>query len=571
MKLRIGTRGSDLALWQARHVAARLRQEPGVEVELVVLKTRGDVIDDVPLQQVEGKSFFTAEIELALLTGEVDVAVHSHKDLAGSTPEGLVIAAVPVRASAVERLLVKPEAHDARAAFLPLTAGARVGTSAPRRREQLATLRPDLVPLDLRGNVPTRVRKLREGRYDAIVLAAAGLDRLGLDLAGLVAIDLELDLLTPAPAQGALAVQTRAGDLHVIELCRRLLHDDQAAACVEAERGVLAELGGGCNLPLGVHVAPRPAPIPAPHPPGETNGAVGGDRGTAVFEAVGFFGAHHPRPGLPARWMRCTSGDPASAARGLSRALAQSAPDGHGPLGGLHVALTGSHEGPSSPLATRLIVLGARLALERVIEFDDVAAPLAERLSSLRPGDQVALTSRRAARALAGKTVPRGVGIAVVGGGTARALEAAGHHPTHIGSGASADLARELPVAPGARVLFPCAVEARDDLERVLASRGVAVERLPVYRTRAAEHAELCEDVHARVWLSPSSIDAALDLEARLARPAPRLGMGPTTAEAFALRGLDHVPLDAAPSLSEAVVWTLARLYREGAFARSPA
>lgn len=554
MKLRVGTRGSDLALWQARYVAEHLRREPGVEVELVVLKTRGDTIEDVPLQQVDGKAFFTAEIELALLTGEVDVAVHSHKDLAGSTPEGLVVAAVPARAAAGERLLMRREAHEPRAAFLPLRAGARIGTSAPRRREQLATLRPDLATLDLRGNVPTRVRKLRDGHYDAIVLAAAGLDRLELDVADLVAVDLAPELLTPAPAQGALAVQARADDARVIELCRRRLHDARAAACVEAERGVLTELGGGCNLPLGVHVAT----VESPHTAGE-------------FEAVGFFGAHHPRQGLPARWMRRTARDPASAARALGLALARSAPEGYGPLGGLRVALTGSHDGPASPLAERLKVLGATLVLERVIEFEDVPAPLAERLSALRPGDQVALTSRRAARALSGLRLPRGVGIAAVGGGTARALEAAGHSPAHIGTGGSAELARELRLAPGARVLFPCAVEARDDLERGLAARGVQVERLPVYRTRAAAGARLAEDVHARVWLSPSSVDAAAELEAGLTHRAPRLGMGPTTAEAFARRGLEHVPLEAAPTLAEAVVWTLARLHRDGALSRSPA
>ncbi|HVS19404.1 MAG TPA: uroporphyrinogen-III synthase, partial [Planctomycetota bacterium] len=152
-------------------------------------------------------------------------------------------------------------------------------------------------------------------------------------------------------------------------------------------------------------------------------------------------------------------------------------------------------------------------------------------------------------------------------GGTARALDDAGHAPTHIGAGGAAELARELELAPGARVLFPCALEARDELERVLAERGIEVERLPVYRTRAVEDARLADDVHARVWLSPSSVDAAADLEARLTRPATRLGMGPTTAEAFAARALAHVPLDPAPTLSEGVVWTLARLHREGALA----
>ncbi|HVS19941.1 MAG TPA: hydroxymethylbilane synthase, partial [Planctomycetota bacterium] len=387
--LRIGTRGSDLALWQAHFVAERLRREPRLEVELVVLKTRGDVIDHVPLQQVEGKAFFTAEIELALLTGEVDVAVHSHKDLASEMPEGLAVVAVPTRAAPGERLLARPEAHDPRAAFLPLVARARVGTSAPRRRAQLSALRPDLVPLDLRGNVPTRVRRLREGRYDAIVLAAAGLDRLQLALDDLVAVDLGFEHLTPAPAQGALAIQTRADDHAVIELCRRLLHDPHAAACVAAERSVLVELGGGCNLPLGVHVSP----IPSPHPPGGSTDAPAGGTRSREFLAVGFCGADHPRRGFTPRWVRHRAADPAAAARGLRDALEGEAPTGRGPLAGLRVALAGSHDGANSPLAERLELLGAELVLERVIEFEDVPAPLAERLAALRPGDQVALTS----------------------------------------------------------------------------------------------------------------------------------------------------------------------------------
>lgn len=562
-RLRIGTRGSDLALWQANHVAGRLRREPGLEVEIVVLKTRGDVIDHVPLQQVEGKAFFTAEIELALLTGQVDVAVHSHKDLATESPEGLAVVAVPERAAAGERLLVRREAHDLRAAFLPLVEGARVGTSAPRRRGQLAALRPDLCTLDLRGNVPTRVRKLREGHYDAIVLAAAGLDRLRLDLSDLAVVDLSLEHLTPAPAQGALAIQTRADDREAIELCRRHLHDERTAECVAAERSVLVELGGGCNLPLGVHVSA----IPSPYPPGETLPTAAGGTPAANFLAVGFFGADHPRPGLPARWARGLGATPASAARALREALADDAPAPRGPLAGLRVALAGSHAGARSPLAERLAALGAELVLERVIEFDDVPAPLAERLAALRPGDVVALTSRRAARALAGHVVPDGVGLAAVGGGTAHALADLGLTASHVGSGGSAELARELELAPGARVLFPCAVEAREELEDVLRARGVEVERLPVYRTRAAAHAALADDVHVRVWLSPSSVDAAAELEARLAQPAPRLGMGPTTAEAFQRRGLEHMPLDPAPTLGEAVVWTLARLHREGALA----
>lgn len=216
MKLRIGTRGSRLALWQAEHVAAALRAE--AEVEIVVLETRGDRIQGVPLSRVEGQAFFTAEIERALLEERVDLAVHSHKDLATESPPGLVIAAIPRRGPTAERLLILPEAGDPDALFLPLKRGARVGTSAPRRRAQLLALRPDLEVVDLRGNVPTRVDKLRARAFDATVLAAAGLERLGLDLSGLVDVPLSPTLFVPAPAQGALAegsgpfrVRARAG------------------------------------------------------------------------------------------------------------------------------------------------------------------------------------------------------------------------------------------------------------------------------------------------------------------------------------------------------------------------
>jgi len=231
--IRIGTRGSDLALWQARHVAERLAAA-GAESTLVVLETRGDRIDDVPLQSVEGKGFFTSEIEAALREKRIDLAVHSHKDLPSAPAPGLVIAAVPARASVEERLLIAPAAHAPRAHGLPLVRRARVGTSAPRRTEQLRALRADLELLPLRGNVPTRVRRLREGRYDAIVLAAAGLDRLALDLRDLIVLTLPRELLVPAPGQGALAIQTRADDEELRELCARVLADRETAVAVEA-------------------------------------------------------------------------------------------------------------------------------------------------------------------------------------------------------------------------------------------------------------------------------------------------------------------------------------------------
>ncbi|MHB8079341.1 MAG: hydroxymethylbilane synthase [Candidatus Krumholzibacteriia bacterium] len=252
----IGSRGSDLALWQATHVQALLAARAGLAAEIRIIQTAGDRIQDVQLASLDGKGFFTKEIEAALLAGEIDLAVHSHKDLPTDSPPGLAVGAVPERGPVAECLLVRDEAWDPAAPALPLRAGAVVGTGSLRRSSQLLARRPDLRIEDLRGNVPTRLRKAGEGRYDAIVLAHAGLTRLGLDPA-----PLRLHLgppaeVVPAPAQGALAVQIRAGaarrpqDAAVAAAVARL-HDAPTARAVAAERLLLAACEGGCNLPLG--------------------------------------------------------------------------------------------------------------------------------------------------------------------------------------------------------------------------------------------------------------------------------------------------------------------------------
>ncbi len=248
--LRIGTRGSELALWQARHVAEAIRGRLGRETELVVIKTSGDRIQHVAFHKMEGKGFFTKELQLALLEERVDLVVHSLKDLPTEEPEGLAVAAVPERADTADLLLapagtLRPDHADP----LGLPRGATVGTSSLRRAAQVLALRPDLELAALRGNVPTRIRKLREGRYHAILLAAAGVRRLGMDLEGLEAMELPPEVMLPAPGQGALAVETRAQGSE-FELLRGL-HDEGAARTVTAERRLLQLLGGGCHLPLG--------------------------------------------------------------------------------------------------------------------------------------------------------------------------------------------------------------------------------------------------------------------------------------------------------------------------------
>ena len=251
--LRIGTRGSDLALWQANHISARLEALGGIRCELVIVKTSGDRIQDVPLTPELGKGFFTKEIEEGLLEGSFDLAVHSLKDLAVTLAPGLVLAAVPERGPIGERLLIRKEAFDAQRAAsgdFPLRDGAAVGTSSLRRRRRLLDLRPDLQILDLRGNVPTRVRKLQEGNYDAILIAQAGLERLALETTGLINFDISPQIFPGAPGQGALGLEAREEDSPTLEILKKL-EDPETRTLTDIERGILQALGGGCSLPLG--------------------------------------------------------------------------------------------------------------------------------------------------------------------------------------------------------------------------------------------------------------------------------------------------------------------------------
>jgi hydroxymethylbilane synthase len=242
--IRLGTRGSRLALTQSGWVADRLRDlNPGLEVELVEIRTSGDMIQDVPLGPEHGQAFFTKEIEDALLDGRIDLAVHSCKDLATAMPEGLALGAIPERENPRDVLVSR---HGGLAA---LPVGATVGTSSPRRKGFLAMARPDLVLKDQRGNVPTRLRAAEEGVVDAVVLAAAGLARLGL-------LDRATEMLAPAvmlpaAAQGALALQIRGDDTRLRKVTAPLDHLATRRA-IEVERACLRRLEAGCQAPVGV-------------------------------------------------------------------------------------------------------------------------------------------------------------------------------------------------------------------------------------------------------------------------------------------------------------------------------
>ncbi|HEY8586865.1 MAG TPA: hydroxymethylbilane synthase [Rhodanobacter sp.] len=242
--LRIATRKSALALWQAEHVAALLRvTHPGLTVELVPLSTRGDEILDKPLATIGGKGLFLKELEVAMLEGRAELAVHSLKDVPAQLEPGFVLPAILPRADAADAFVSN---HYAELAELPQ--GARVGTSSLRRQAQLRALRPDLVLLDLRGNVGTRLGKLDAGQYDAIVLACAGLERLG--LATRIRSRLAAPDWLPAPGQAAIAIEAREGQAAVLALLAAL-DDADTRLTVTAERAMNQALGGSCTVPIG--------------------------------------------------------------------------------------------------------------------------------------------------------------------------------------------------------------------------------------------------------------------------------------------------------------------------------
>jgi hydroxymethylbilane synthase len=246
-KITIATRGSALALWQAEHTKARLLAiAPELEVAFEIIKTQGDKILDVPLAKVGGKGLFVKEIEQALLDRTAQIAVHSMKDVPAELAPGLVLSAVSTREVPWDALCARaPTTLD------ELPRGARVGTSSMRRQCQLLARRPDLQIAMLRGNVPTRVKKLDDGEFDAIILAAAGLTRLGLGARITQLLPLEVSI--PAVAQGVLGLETRADEPEVAELLRRALHDPAEERKVIAERTFLLRMGGSCQTPLAAH------------------------------------------------------------------------------------------------------------------------------------------------------------------------------------------------------------------------------------------------------------------------------------------------------------------------------
>jgi hydroxymethylbilane synthase len=303
-RLRIGTRGSALALWQANHIADRLAKLHGVETEVVPIRTSGDRMQSAPVAQIHeqmaaeygGKGIFIKELEDALLSNTIDLAVHSMKDVPTEIPQGLAFPAITRREDPRDCLISRSGRS-----LKGLHGGARIGTSSLRRQAQLRHHRPDIEALDLRGNVDSRLKKLDAGEFDAIVLAVAGVNRLG--ATSRVTQVMNADVMLPAVGQGALGIQTRAGDGRTSELVASL-DDADSRACVTAERALLRELQGGCQVPLGAWAQLR-------------NGDLHIE--AAVFSADGKEFVRHEERGSPA--------DPSAAGKRLGQVLISAGAD----------------------------------------------------------------------------------------------------------------------------------------------------------------------------------------------------------------------------------------------------
>jgi len=249
-KIRIGTRGSELALWQAKYISTLIGEE---NTELVIIKTEGDRIQNVSFNKMEGKGFFTKEIEEALLTNKIDLAVHSLKDLPTEDVKGLKLAAIPERGDFHDMIIMHPDAYEKRDG-IDIKGSSMIGTSSVRRMAQLKAFDSTLRVEALRGNVNTRLRKLKESEYDAIVMAKAAVDRIKLDISDFLIQVLDESIFLPAPAQGALGLQVRADDQNTYDIVRKLNHAE-TEALVMAERFFLKSFGGGCHIPLGAYAS----------------------------------------------------------------------------------------------------------------------------------------------------------------------------------------------------------------------------------------------------------------------------------------------------------------------------
>ena len=472
-KLIIGTRGSDLALWQANFVKNCLAAI-NITAELKIIKTQGDRIMHLSLDKLEGKGFFTKELEEELLAGTIDLAVHSHKDLPTENPPGLIIAAVSEREDPSELLLILKDCVDLHQK-LSVKFGGIVGTSSNRRKAQLLAYRPDLEIQDLRGNVPTRVNKLREENYDAIMIAKAGVHRLGLDLSDFHIEELTPTELVPAPAQGALAIQIRESDKELFDGLQPLNYPNVAEE-LAVERKVLKLFGGGCHLPLGCYCRKEDGIYQV-----FTSKANSGDEFPDRL-----FIASETTEGLPEKIVSYFDKDRQFPSKVfISRELS-----------------------PQSYFRKALEKHGIEIEAVSFIRTLPVITKLDHYI--LKNVDWVFFSSKNAVEYFfqLEPLLPKKTKFGVMGSGSEDTLRRLGYVPDFTGEGIdSAHVAAEFAkLANGKTVLFPAAENSLKSVQQGL-SPDTKIIDLPVYETVLLKHIETCcEEI--LVFTSPSNVEA---------------------------------------------------------------
>ena len=540
-KIVVGTRGSALAQWQTNYVLAALKRlAPDLHIETRIIKTEGDKDQVRSLGELGGLGVFTKEIENALLTREIDLAAHSLKDLPTDTASGLTIAAIPAREDPRDCIVSRHQVG-----LMDLPRDARIGTSSARRGAQILALRPDAQIVPLRGNVDTRLRKAQSDQYDAVVLAAAGITRLG--RANEITEYLTLDTFLPDPGQGALAIEIRADDAELGALAAQLDHAPTRAA-VTAERAFLRGLGGGCRMPIGAYAEMRGDIL-------HLRGVFTSDDGAQIKrgEISGDAARAEELGAALARNLQSSEWRVASGEKPSSHDTRHTSPLNASPLRDRTILITRARE-QASALAEKIRALGGEPIEFPTIDF----APLDDfremdiALARVHKFDWVVFTSANGVRAVSERTRALGLEmqtfasakIAAIGPATARALEALGLRVDFIPTKFLGEqIATELPIERGQRALLLRADIASDVLARGLDARGVAVTNIDAYRTVMPQKRDLdFSQIDAVTFTSSSTVRNFIammnsDGRERLARAAI-FCIGPVTADTARELGL---------------------------------
>lgn len=494
----IGTRGSDLALWQANYTKTLLEDE-GYTVTIKIIETSGDKSQqwNTSFEKLEGKGFFTKELEDALLKKEIDLAVHSHKDLPTEMPFGLIIAGVSKRADPSDVLLIRKDSLDDKQKW-QLKQGAVVGTSSARRKCQLRTFRPDVTLKDMRGNVPTRIKKLRDGEFDAILLAAAGIVRLELDLDDLHCLTLDPEEFVPAPAQGVLAWQTRDDDDDTMSAIDKI-SDFDVLVRINIERRILSLLDGGCHSPLGAYVDTEYD-----------------DDDRLRFKAwVNWAPAWDKTP--KQLYFQTTN----------TEDFADKIVDHLQQMKGQKVFISREYD-TGNYLYRTLTDLGFTIEGKSLIEFKEI------KIRELPKTEWIFFSSKHAVRYfLNQKPKLENVKFGCIGSGTSQELRSFGYRADFIGASTDTKLVGKQFAAKvgSAKVLFPIAKDSLQSIQWQMPKRDNAIN-LNVYYT-IKHSVEVSSDCQVLVFTSPSNAEAYFEKN-KLLPHQKVIAMGDATATALA-------------------------------------